>query len=89
MQFQADLLRARVQRPKNIETTSLGAAYLAGLAVGYWKDQQDILENWQLDREFTVSMEENQIRSLQKGWKRAVRCALAWAAEEEEEAFHE
>ena len=89
MQFQADLLRARVQRPKNIETTSLGAAYLAGLAVGYWKDQQDILENWQLDREFTVSMEENQIRSLQKGWKRAVRCALAWAEEEEEEAFHE
>jgi glycerol kinase len=89
MQFQADLLRARVQRPKNIETTSLGAAYLAGLAVGYWKDQQDILENWQLDREFTVSMEESQIRSLQKGWKRAVRCALAWAAEEEAEAFHE
>ena len=89
MQFQADLLRARVQRPKNIETTSLGAAYLAGLAVGYWKDQQDILENWQLDREFSVSMEETRIRSLQKGWKRAVRCALAWAEDAEEEAFKE
>lgn len=89
MQFQADLLRARVQRPKNIETTSLGAAYLAGLAVGYWKDQQDILENWQLDREFSVSIEESQICSLQKGWKRAVRCALAWAAEADEESFKE
>lgn len=89
MQFQADLLRARVQRPKNIETTSLGAAYLAGLAVGYWKDQKDILENWQLDREFLVSMEESRIRSLQKGWKRAVRCALAWAEDAEEEAFKE
>ena len=83
------MLRARVQRPKNIETTSLGAAYLAGLAVGYWKDQQDILENWQLDREFSVSMEESRIRFLQKGWKRAVRCALAWAAEAEEDAFKE
>ncbi len=89
MQFQADLLRARVQQPKNIETTSLGAAYLAGLAVGYWKDQQDILENWQLDREFSVSMEESRIRSLQKGWKRAVRCALAWAADAEEDAFRD
>lgn len=89
MQFQADLLRARVQRPKNIETTSLGAAYLAGLAVAYWKDQRDILENWQLDREFSVSMEESRIHSLQKGWKRAVRCALAWAAEAEEDAFHD
>lgn len=89
MQFQADLLRARVQRPKNIETTSLGAAYLAGLAVGYWKDQQDILENWQLDREFSVKMEAGQIQALKKGWKRAVRAALAWAAEAEEEAFNE
>lgn len=87
MQVQADLLRARVQRPKNIETTSLGAAYLAGLAVGYWKDQRDILENWQLDREFSVSIEESRIHSLQKGWKRAVRCALAWAAEAEEDAL--
>lgn len=89
MQFQADLLRARVQRPKNIETTSLGAAYLAGLAVGYWKDQQDILENWQLDREFSVKMEAGRIQALKKGWKRAVRAALAWAAEAEEEAFNE
>ena len=87
MQVQADLLRARVQRPKNIETTSLGAAYLAGLAVGYWKDQRDILENWQMDREFSVSIEESRIHSLQKGWKRAVRCALAWAAEAEEDAL--
>lgn len=89
MQFQADLLRARVQRPKNIETTSLGAAYLAGLAVGYWKDQQDILENWQLDREFSVKMEAGRIQALKKGWERAVRCALAWAAEAEEDAFKE
>ena len=89
MQFQADLLRARVQRPKNIETTSLGAAYLAGLAVGYWKDQQDILENWQLDQEFSVKMEAGRIQALKKGWKRAVRAALAWAAEAEEEAFKE
>ena len=83
MQFQADIIDARVQRPRCIETTALGAAYLAGLAVGYWRDLDEIRENWQLDREFAPHMEEERRVQLKKGWKRAVRCALAWARDEE------
>lgn len=82
MQFQADILGARVYRPECIETTALGAAYLAGLAVGYWKSREEIRENWQLGREFVHEMPEEGRRSLLKGWKKAVRCALAWAEEE-------
>ena len=82
MQFQADIIDSRVQRPRCIETTALGAAYLAGLAAGYWKDLEEIRENWQLGREFVPGMGEEQRRLLKKGWKRAVRCALAWAEDE-------
>ncbi len=81
MQFQADILGARVCRPQCIETTALGAAYLAGLAVGYWKDQDEIRENWQLGREFTADMKMERREELLKGWKRAVKCALAWTEE--------
>lgn len=79
MKFQANLIDGEVRRPKCIETTALGAAYLAGLATGYYKDKQEIKENWQLGRTFTPSMEAEERRELVKGWKRAVHCALAWA----------
>ena len=78
MQFQADLLGADVLRPRCIETTALGAAYLAGLAVGYWKDRQDIVANWELERNFSSDCTA-QLRSQRlKGWHRAVQCALQW-----------
>ena len=83
MKFQADLAGATVYRPKCIETTALGAAYLAGLAVGYWKDKEEIRKNWQLGRKFESTMEAEKREKLLKGWKRAVRCALAWAEDEE------
>lgn len=83
MQFQADINDTTVHRPKCIETTALGAAYLAGLATGYWKDKEEIKENWQLGRAFVSEMEEERRNHLLKGWKRAVRCALAWADDDE------
>lgn len=79
MQFQADILGARVYRPECIETTALGAAYLAGLATGYWKNKEEICENWQLGKEFVHEMGEEHREVLLKGWKKAVKCALAWA----------
>jgi len=78
MQFQADLLGVRVRRPVVAETTALGAAYLAGLAVGYWQDQADIAGNWALDREFTSDIEEARRQKLLRGWRRAVERSLAW-----------
>ncbi len=79
MRFQADIVRTPVHRPKCIETTALGAAYLAGLAAGYWKDKDEIRENWQIGAVFEPEMEEEKREMLLKGWKKAVRCALAWA----------
>ena len=81
MQFQADVIDADTVRPGCIETTALGAAYLAGLAVGYWKDQEEIRANWKPDKTFTPKMEEEKREDLLKGWRRAVKCALAWAEE--------
>ena len=82
MQFQADVMKCQVIRPKCIETTALGAAYLAGLAVGYWRDSQEIRENWALDKRFEPQMEEERRERLIKGWKRAVRCSFGWAKED-------
>lgn len=79
MKFQAGILGATARRPKCIETTALGAAYLAGLAVEFWKDQEEIRANWQLGRTFEADMEEETRKKLLKGWKRAVKCALAYA----------
>lgn len=79
MQFQADILGARVYRPECIETTALGAAYLAGLATGYWKNKEEICENWKIGREFVHEMSEKHREMLLKGWKKAVKCALVWA----------
>ena len=83
IQFQADILGGTVYRPKCIETTALGAAYLAGLATGYFTSREEIAENWQLEREFTHKMGDNTRERLLKGWKKAIRCALFWASDEE------
>ncbi len=82
MQFQADLLDGNVLRPGCIETTALGSAYLAGLAVGYFSSKEDIVGNWQLNRKFASAIDENKRKELIKGWKRAVRCALEWAKDD-------
>jgi len=82
LQFQADLLQTNVVRPKITETTALGAAYLAGLAVGYWSDIHDIRQQWQLDRTFSPGIPSSETTALIKGWHRAVRAAIACAAEE-------
>ncbi len=84
MQFQSDILDIPVHRPHCIETTALGAAYLAGLAAGYWKDRDEIRENWRLGRVFSPVMDDKRRSLLLKGWKRAVKCALAWAGDAEE-----
>lgn len=78
MQFQSDLLRVPVERPTINETTALGAAYLAGLAVGYWKDQEEISRQWAVDKTFEKSMEEQESEKLYEGWKKAVHAAMAF-----------
>jgi glycerol kinase len=78
MQFQSDLLRVPVERPTINETTALGAAYLAGLAVGYWKDQEEISRQWAVDKTFEPSMEEQESEKLYEGWKKAVHAAMAF-----------
>ena len=82
MQFQSDIMGSDVYRPRCIETTALGAAYLAGLAVGYWDSLDDIRSNWAIDKVFAPAMEEQKRTEKLKGWHRAVRCALAWADDE-------
>lgn len=83
MQFQADILNTPVHRPDVIETTSLGAAYLAGLATGYWSGKDEILANWKLGRSFEPAMAEDVRNSKIKGWHRAVKCARIWAEDRE------
>lgn len=78
MQFQADILGADVLRPECIETTALGAAYLAGLATGYWQSREEIEKNWQLSHRFVPSMSDAISQERLKGWDKAVRCALMW-----------
>lgn len=75
MQFQSDILNTIVHRPKCIETTALGAAYLAGLATGYWKDKEEIKENWILQGSFQSNMDADRRRALINGWHKAVKCA--------------
>lgn len=79
MQFQSDLLQVRVVRPKITETTALGAAYLAGLAVNYWNDIDEIKEQWQADKTFSPELSPNETRSLINGWRRAIKAAQTWA----------
>jgi glycerol kinase len=86
MQIQADILGRPVLRPVITETTALGAAYLAGLAVGFWKDQAEIAENWQLEKRFVPEMAESERRTLYHEWKRAVERARNWVTNEGDEA---
>jgi glycerol kinase len=79
MQFQSDILGCNVVRPKVTETTALGAAYLAGLAVGYWKNVADIQQQWQVDKTFSPAMEDEKKGQLVSGWQRAVTASIAWA----------
>jgi len=83
MQFQADILGVGVQRPVVAETTALGAAYLAGLAVGYWGGLEDVTRNWAMDRDFAPQMNQAEREKLYRGWKRAVERARDWAKEED------
>ena len=71
-----------VIRPSCIETTALGAACLAGLAVGFWKDAEEIRKNWKKEREFVPEITEEYRRKLLKGWKKAVKCTFEWARED-------
>ncbi|MCQ2081394.1 MAG: glycerol kinase GlpK [Lachnospiraceae bacterium] len=82
VQFQANILGDTVYRPKCIETTALGAAYLAGLSVGYYENKDEIVGNWQLDKEFNSNISAKTREKMVKGWKKAVKCALIWAEEE-------
>lgn len=78
MQFQSDLLNVPVERPEINETTALGAAYLAGLAVGYWKDREEIAQQWNMEKSFEPDMEESRREDLYAGWKKAVNAAMAF-----------
>lgn len=82
MQAQADITGSPVKRPKCIETTAMGAAYLAGLAVGYWNSLEEIKQNWAVDQIFEPSISEKERQKKIKGWNKAVRCSYLWAKEE-------
>lgn len=82
MQTQADIIHAPVNRPHCIETTAMGAAYLSGLAVGYWKSKEDVLQNWEIERTFLPQMPDMERKSKIKGWNKAVKYAYGWAKEE-------
>ena len=82
MQFQADISNAPVRRPVCVETTAMGAAYLAGLAVGYWQSKEEVLSNWKISRVFAPGMDGAQRERLLSGWRRAVDCARGWARED-------
>ena len=82
MQAQADISNAPVNRPKCVETTAMGAAYLAGLATGYWKNKEEVLKNWAIDRIFTPEIQAEEREKKVKGWNKAVRYAYHWAKDE-------
>ena len=79
MQTQSDLIDAPVQRPRCIETTAMGAAYLAGLAVGYWSGREDVIKNWAIDRTFEPGISSEKREAMVEGWNRAVKCSYGWA----------
>jgi len=85
VQFQADILGMAVERPKFLETTALGAAYLAGLAVGVWQDREELSNLWQIDRVFRPEIDYQRRRSLLTGWRRAVERAKEWEQEDRRE----
>ena len=83
MQFQSDIINAPVKRPSCVETTAMGAAYLAGLAVGYWNSKEDVIKNWAIDKVFSPIMGEDQRERKIKGWNKAVKYSFGWAKEED------
>lgn len=83
MQFQSNVIGAPVRRPETIETTAMGASYLAGLAVGVYSGMDEVIRNWNLDREFTPAIGEDERLKLIRGWKKAVRYSFDWAKDEE------
>ena len=85
MQFQADMLDKPVNRPACVESTALGAAYLAGLAVGYWENKEEVMKNVQYDRVFIPSIDEEERATKRKGWNKAVKYAFGWARQDDEE----
>ena len=82
MQTQADIINAPVNRPQCVETTAMGAAYLAGLAVGYWANKEEVLKNWAIDRTFTPEISEDKRTEMVTGWNKAVKCSYGWAKED-------
>ena len=82
MQTQADIIHAPVNRPVCVETTAMGAAYLAGLAVGYWANKEEVIKNWAIDKKFEPEVEEEERQKRIKGWNKAVKYAYGWAKEE-------
>jgi glycerol kinase len=82
LQFQADILGVRVVRPRISETTALGAAYLAGLAVGYWRDRDDIAAHWHTSRSFEPVMDRERMAVLSRLWRKALDCSRGWEAAE-------
>ena len=82
MQFQADILGTEVVRPKVAETTALGAAYAAGLAVGFWKDLDEVCQNWQEDKRWTPQMSEDERERRYRIWKKAVERTFDWVDED-------
>lgn len=84
MQFQSDVINAPVKRPSCVETTAMGAAYLAGLAVGYWNSKEDVIKNWAVDKIFSPIMGEEERERKIKGWNKAVKYSFGWAKEEDE-----
>ena len=81
MQFQSDIINAPVKRPSCVETTAMGAAYLAGLAVGYWNSKEDVIKNWAIDKVFSPIMGEDERERKIKGWNKAVKYSFGWAKE--------
>lgn len=82
MQTQADIINAPVHRPQCVETTAMGAAYLAGLAVGYWASKEDVVKNWAIDKQFYPEIGEAQRTEMVSGWNKAVKCSYGWAKED-------
>ena len=83
MQTQADIIGAPVNRPVCVETTAMGAAYLAGLAVGYWENKEEVIKNWSMDHTFQSEIGDEERKKRIKGWNKAVKYAYGWAKEDE------
>ena len=79
MQFQSDISHAPVHRPVCVETTAMGASYLAGLAVGFWSSKEDVVRNWAIDRKFAPGMDAKERDARLAGWEKAVRTTFGWA----------